>query len=72
MTATTVLTLEPLDYNAFGNTMVHQFGGSVTSGKNVIQVKYPASLAADSIERGVAALDELLRSTPGEVVVFAH
>lgn len=70
--APTVLTIEPLDYNAFGNTMVHQFGGSVTSGKNVIQVKYPASLAAHSIERGVTALNELLHSTPGEVLVFAH
>lgn len=72
LSAPTVLTLEPLDYNAFGNTMVRQFGGSVTAGKNVIAVRYPASLAAHSIERGVAALDDLLRSTPGDLLVFAH
>ena len=72
LSAPTVLTIEPLDYNAFGNTMTRQFGGSVTSGKNVIQVRYPASLAAHSIERGVSALNDLLRSTPGEVLVFAH
>lgn len=72
MSAPTVLTLEPLDYNAFGNTMVRQFGGSLTSGRHVIQVPYPASLAAHSIDRGVAALDDLLHSTPGELLVFAH
>ena len=69
---TTVLTIEPLDYNALGNTMVTNFGGAVTNGKTVVQVKYPASLSPDSIDRGVTALDDLLHKTPGDILVFAH
>lgn len=68
----TVLTIEPLDYNAFGNTMVCNFGGAVTANKKVVPVKYPASLAAASIDSGVKSLDDLLRTTPGQVLVFAH
>lgn len=69
---TTVLTIEPLDYNLLGNTMVLGFGGAVCANRTVVQVHYPASLASDSIDRGVAALDEALHSTEGKVVVFAH
>ena len=72
LTARTILTVEPLDYNAFGNTMMTNFGGAVTRFKKVVQVPYPASLAADSIDKGVAALDALLATTDGTVLVFAH
>lgn len=69
---TTVLTIEPLDFQLLGNTIVHNFKGEVTKGKTVVPVDYPASLSPKSIDKGVFALDDLLRSVSGEVLVFAH
>lgn len=69
---TTVLTLEPLDFNALGNTLKLQLRGKPCYGRKVIKVDYPASFAKKSIENGVAALDVLIRDTPGPKLVFAH
>lgn len=69
---TTVLTVEPLSYNIFGNSLVLEFRGTVTAGKPVVKVQYPASLAPNSISDGVTALHALLHSTAGDVLVFAH
>jgi hypothetical protein len=68
----TVLTIEPLDYNVMGNTMVHNFGGAVCEGRLVAPVDYPASLDPHSIDTGVESLDRSLHSAPGRVLVFAH
>jgi hypothetical protein len=68
----TVLTIEPLDFNLLGNTMVRNFGGAITAGRRVVRVEYPASLDPRSIDRGVEALDQCLHTTPGRVLVFAH
>lgn len=69
---TTVLTLEPLDYNLGGNTLVSELRGVPCAGRPVIKVDYPASLARDSIDVGVGALDALIHSTPGPKLVFGH
>lgn len=68
----TVLTIEPLDFNVLGNTMAHNFRGSVCADRLVAPVDYPASLDPRSIEAGVEALDRCLRVAPGRVLVFAH
>ena len=69
---TTVLTLEPLDFNFVGNTMMHNLRGEPVEGNAVLQVVYPASFASQSIPKGVAALDKLLKSIPGEKLVYGH
>lgn len=69
---TTVLTLEPLDFNLGGNTLVSELRGVPVAGHPVIKVDYPASLARDSIDLGVSALDALIHSTPGPKLVFGH
>jgi len=71
---TVVLTVEPLDYNIFGNSLVLEFGGRVTAGKTVIKVDYPASLAPNSISDGVTALHAALLGLPAgtDALVFAH
>lgn len=69
---TTVLTLEPLDFNLGGNTLVSELRGVPCAGRAVVKVDYPASLAKDSIDNGVSALDALVRSTPGPKLVFGH
>lgn len=69
---TTVLTLEPLDFNLGGNTLISELRGVPCAGRAVVKVDYPASLAKDSIDAGVAALDALIRSTPGPKLVFGH
>jgi pimeloyl-ACP methyl ester carboxylesterase len=70
--AATVLTLSGLNFN-LTNYMPRQFGGLFARPPYVLRkVSYPASLAADSIARGVAALDAALRETPGPVIVLAH
>lgn len=38
----------------------------------MVQIKYPASIAKNSISKGVEMLDEALRSTPGPKIVLAH
>jgi len=68
----TVLTLEPLDYNLGGNTLISELRGVPCAGRAVVKVNYPASLGKDSIDNGVSALDELIRSTPGPKLVFGH
>jgi len=70
--STTVLTLEPLDYNLGGNTLVSELRGVPCAGRMVVKVDYPASLAKNSIDNGVNALDALIRSTPGPKLVFGH
>lgn len=69
---TTVLTVEPLFGNLVGGTMSKNFRGAITAGNTVRQVKYPASMSSTSIDKGVAALDEAINSTPGRMLVFAH
>jgi hypothetical protein len=69
---TTVLTLEPLDFNLVGNTMMHNLKGLPVEGNAVLQVVYPASFASQSIPKGVAALDKLLKTIPGEKLVYGH
>lgn len=68
----TVLTLEPLDFNLGGNTLISELRGVPCAGRPVIKVDYPASLGRNSIDNGVAALDALIRSTPGPKLVFGH
>lgn len=70
--AGTVLTLTGLNFN-LTRYMPRQFGGVFARPPYVMrEVRYPASLASDSISRGVAALDAALRATPGPVIVLAH
>lgn len=69
---TTVLTLEPLDFNVVGNTMLHNLRGEPVEGNAVVQVMYPASFASNTIPKGVAVLDMLLKKIPGEKLVFGH
>ena len=69
---TTVLTLEPLDYNLGGNTLVWELRGAPCAGREVVKVDYPASLGRNSIDDGVSALDALIHSTPGPKLVFGH
>ena len=68
----TVLTLEPLDYNLGGNTLISELRGVPCAGRAVVKVDYPASLDRNSIDDGVSALDALVRSTPGPKLVFGH
>jgi pimeloyl-ACP methyl ester carboxylesterase len=68
----TVLTLEPLDYNLGGNTLISELRGVPCAGRAALKVDYPASLAKDSIDNGVSALDALIHSTPGPKLVFGH
>lgn len=68
----TVLTLEPLDFNAIGNTLKLQLKGIPCAGKQVIKIDYPASFAKTSIEEGVAALNHAVRTIAGPKTVFAH
>ena len=68
----TVLTLEPLDFNLGGNTLISELRGVPCAGRTVVKVDYPASLSRNSIDAGVSALDALIHSTPGPKVVFGH
>lgn len=68
----TVLTLSGLNFN-FTRYMQNQFGGVFARPPYVMrEVRYPASLASDSISKGVTALDAALRGTSGPVIVLAH
>lgn len=70
--AATVLTLSGLNFN-LTSYMPRHFGGLFAHPPYVLRkVRYPASLAPDSIARGVAALDAALRETSGPVIVLAH
>lgn len=68
----TVLTLEPLDFNLGGNTLIRELRGVPCAGRPVVKVDYPASLGKNSIDNGVSALDALVHSTPGPKLVFGH
>lgn len=68
----TVLTLEPLDFNLGGNTLISELRGVPCAGRTVVKVDYPASLGRNSIDAGVGALDALIHSTPGPKLVFGH
>lgn len=70
--ATTVLTLEPLDFNLLGNTLRLQLRGKPCAGREVVKVDYPASFAAKSIDLGVEALNKALHAIPGPKLVFGH
>lgn len=68
----TVLTLTGLNYN-ITNYMPNSFGGIFNRPPyTLMKVTYPASLAADSITKGVSQLDATVRSTPGQKIVLAH
>jgi hypothetical protein len=68
----TVFTLSGLNFNLY-NSMPEKFGGIFSrSPYQMVQVKYPASLAKNSIVKGVEMLDAALRSTPGPKIVLAH
>lgn len=69
---TTVLTLEPLDFQALGDTLTLQLKGVPCHGNTVVKVDYPASFQATSIDQGVAALDQQLHAIAGPKLVFAH
>jgi pimeloyl-ACP methyl ester carboxylesterase len=70
--AATVLTLTGLNFN-LTNYMPRQFGGIFARPPYVMrQVRYPASLASNSISTGVEALDAALRATAGPLIVLAH
>lgn len=70
--APTVLTLEPLGGYLQGGTMTKNFWGSITYGKTVVDVKYPADMSRYSIDDGVYALARIIKETPGKLLVFAH
>lgn len=72
MTALTVLTVEPLGGSIVGGTMHRNFGGTITAGRTVIRINYPASIAPNSITRGVEALHNTIVATSGVLLVFAH
>lgn len=68
----TVLTLSGLNFNLY-NTMPRQFRGLFARPPyTMVQVKYPANIARNSIAKGVEMLDEALRTTPGPKIVMGH
>lgn len=70
MTEPTVLTLEPLTGNLLGNTVRLQFKGLPCKGREVIKVDYPANFSADSIDKGVEALQHALTAIRGPKLVM--
>lgn len=68
----TVLTLSGLNFNLY-NSMPQQFHGLFSKPPyTMVQVKYPASIAKNSIAKGVEMLDAALRATPGPKIVMGH
>ena len=68
----TVLSLSGLNYNLYNN-MPQKFQGIFSQSPYTMKkVEYPASLASDSITKGVAALNTQLRTTPGPKIVLAQ
>lgn len=68
----TVLTLSGLNFN-LTRYMPRQFQGAFARPPYVLrEVHYPASLAHDSISKGVFALDAALRGAKGPIIVMAH
>lgn len=70
--AATVLSLSGLNFNLY-NHMPGMFHGYFSKPPyRMVKVKYPASIAHNSISKGVEALDAAVRSTPGQKIVIAH
>jgi hypothetical protein len=68
----TVLTLNGLNLN-ITNYVPDAFGGIFSKPPYTLnKVQYPASFASDSISKGVTALNNAVRSTPGQKIVLAH
>lgn len=68
----TVLTLNGMNFN-LTDYVDDQFGGMFKRAPyERVKVDYPASLFPDSIEKGVAALDRHIKSTPGPKIILAH
>lgn len=68
----TVFTLSGLNFNLY-NSMPKIFKGIFAQPPYQIeQIKYPASVAKNSIALGVQMLDEALKNTPGWKIVLAH
>ena len=68
----TVLTLSGLNFNLY-NDMPQKFKGIfATAPYKMKQIKYPASISKNSIEKGVQLLDEALKNTKGQIIVLAH
>ena len=68
----TVLTLSGLNFNLY-NSMPDKFHGLFSKPPyTMVRVKYPASIAKNSISKGVDMLNEALRKTPGPKIVLAH
>ena len=69
---TTILTLEPLDFNLLGNTLKLQLSGIPCKNNKVVKIDYPASFKQTSIDLGVDALRKALVDNPGPKLIFAH
>ena len=68
----TVFTLSGLNFNLY-NSMPKQFKGFFAAAPyHIVQVKYPASIAKNSITRGVEMLDEAVKNTAGQKIILAH
>ena len=68
----TVFTLSGLNFNIY-NDMPEKFQGMFSEAPYAMeQIKYPASLANDSISRGVQMLDDALLGSSGDVIVLAQ
>ncbi len=66
---TTVLTIAPLG----GFDMSNWCGGwAKRQGGPVVKVPTAANLSKDAISDAAIELDKLIRSTPGDLIVFAH
>lgn len=66
----TVLTLSGLNYNLYESMPPKLLGIFNKPPYTMEKVEYPASLASDSITKGVASLNAKLRSTPGHKIVL--
>ena len=71
-TSGAVLTLSGLNFNLY-NSQPKKFKGIFAKPPyKMMQVKYPASIAKNSISKGVEMLDEAIKSTPGQKIILAH
>ena len=68
----TVFTLSGLNFNLY-NSMPKLFGGYFSKAPYTMrQIRYPASIAKNSISKGVAMLDAAIKSTRGQKIILAH
>ncbi len=68
----TVFTLSGLNFNLYNSQPEKLKGIFKGPSYKLIQIKYPASLASNSISKGVTMLDNYLKTTPGQKIVLAH